>query len=376
MNSPDQHPIVMWELTRACDLHCLHCPGRGAEGSRAEELSTYESYKTVDEIALLTPREVIITGGDPLERGDVTMIIEYARRRGLDPALVVSPTTRLTWEAVVGLARRGLTTMSFSIDGSTPEIHQSGHGVAGTFLITLLGMRWARTAGLSIEINTLVSRRNKDDIPAIAALIRQFRPKRWNVHFLVPTGSSAHVQMLTAGEVESVFGLLAQTQQNEDFDVRVVEAPHYRRYLFEQSLLTRSAGACSEDSLAPITSYVPPNEMAKLMDAAIGGAESFMFISHAGDVRVSEFLPIRAGNVRYRPLGDIFRGADLFVAVRDAANLRGRCGECEFRTLCGGSRARAWAMSGNMFSTDPLCAYVPGALQVETSFLGRYTIPL
>jgi len=186
----DPHPIVQWELTRLCDQHCRGCPSGASEQLDPNELTTYEAYKTIDQIAALQPRELIITGGDPLERDDVYQIIDYARRRGLDPSLVLTPTRDLTFDAIAMLQQNGLTHATFSIDGSTASIHESVHAVRGTFAHTLRTMRWAQSAGLQIEVNTLVVRSNAADLEAIAALIRPFNVLRWNVHFLVPLGAS------------------------------------------------------------------------------------------------------------------------------------------------------------------------------------------
>ncbi len=376
MASLDRNPIIMWELTRACDLHCRNCSVGADERHGANELTTYESYKTIDQIATLEPRELVITGGDPLERADIEQIVDYARRRGLDPALVVSPTSRLTQDAVAGLARNGLTRMIFSIDGSTPVFHQAVHGAAGTFGDTLLAMRWAESAGLAIEVNTLVSRRNADDLPAIVELIRPFRPKRWNVHFLVPIGGSTHVEMMTGTEIERLFATLVEIRSAETFVVRVVEAPHFRRFLLQRNLDHWLDDAATGESWLDFTGYESGDEDAlELIGAAIDGPRNFVYISHAGDVRASEFLPQSAGNLRFRPLGAIYRGSDLFVAMRDPNNLKGKCGRCEFRHLCCGSRARAWAMTGDLFASDPLCAYEPGSQAFESGASKRPSMP-
>jgi radical SAM protein with 4Fe4S-binding SPASM domain len=355
----DAHPIVLWELTRLCDLHCRGCPTGANEQRDPNELSTYEAYKTVDQIAGLAPRELIITGGDPLERDDVYQVVDYARRRGLEPSLVLAPTRELTFDAIARLQTNGLTTAVFSLDGSTASIHESIHRVTSTFASTLRAIRWAECASLRLEINTLVTRRNMDDLGAIVDLIRPFRIARWNVHFLVPTGASRELEMITAREVEEVFATLEEIRTREAFAVRVVEAPHYRRFRLERLLEARTASAAVE--WGDFTGFVgePTESLQEVLDAAVDGARSFLYISHAGEVRPSEFAPQSAGNLRYRPVGDIYRGSDLFVALRDPDNLRGKCGRCDYRTLCGGSRARAWAMTSDLFGSDPLCAHEP-----------------
>jgi len=332
--SCDPHPIVQWELTRLCDQHCRGCPTGASEQRDPNELSTYEAYKTIDQIAALRPREVIITGGDPLEREDVYQVIDYARRRGLDPALVLTATEELTFDAIAKLVRNGLTRAVFSVNQPATPVQSALH--------------FAVSAGLRIEVNTLVLRNNVDDLDAIAALIRSFGAERWNVHFLVPVGASRELPMLTAEEIERVFAVLEEIRVREGIVIRTVEAPHYRRFRVQRILESRLDD--HEDTSSR-----------DVLESALDGVRSFLYVSHAGDVRPSEFAPHSAGNVRYRDLGVIYRGSDLFVALRDPDNLHGRCGQCEFRILCGGSRARAYAMTGDLFGADPLCAYIPGA---------------
>jgi radical SAM protein with 4Fe4S-binding SPASM domain len=340
MDAGESHPTVLWELTRLCDLHCRGCPSGASEQRDPNELSTYEAYKTIDQIAALRPRELIITGGDPLERADVYDIIDYARRRGLDPSLVLVPTRELSFDAIAKLQTNGLTSAVFSIDGSA----------AAAYGATLRAMRWAECAGLRIEVNTLVTRRNRHDLDAIVALARPFSIKRWNVHFLVPVGASRELEMITAAEVEQVFATLEDIRAREKFALRMVEAPHYRRFRVQRILSSRLA---SED-----TQWMDYGR--EVLDSALDGVRSFLYVSHSGEVRPGEFTPHSAGNLRYRPLGDIYRGSDLFVAMRDPENLHGKCRHCEYRTLCGGSRARAYAMTGDLFGSDPLCVYEPG----------------
>ncbi|MEO8379472.1 MAG: radical SAM protein [Acidobacteriota bacterium] len=359
MTTCEPHPVVFWEITGLCDLHCRSCPSGAGETRDPNELSTYESYKTIDQIAALQPRELVITGGDALAREDLHQVIDYARRRGLDPALVLVPTPELTAEALCALQAKGLTRVVFSVDGSTPATHESLRGVPETFASTVRALWWAKKAGLRLEVNTLVTRRNLGDLEAIAALLGPFGIDRWNVHFLVPAGASRSLEMITAAEVELVFARLARIRDAGTFAVRVVEAPHYRRFLLERLLQERMSSVSAEWQDFSGYQDEMPDDAALVRDAALGGARNFLFISHAGDVRLSEFAPQSAGNLRYRSLGDIYRGSDLLVALRDPDNYHGKCFHCDFRVLCGGSRARAFAMTGDLLGTDPLCAYEP-----------------
>ena len=354
----EPHPIVTWELTRNCDLACRGCAFPSDPYSNRNELSTYESYKTIDQIVELAPREFLITGGDPLEREDVYQVIDYSRRRGLHPALVVSPTKLLTGPAIERLQRTGLTRLVVSIDGSTAPIHERLHGVPRSFINTLSAADYARAAGITIEVNTLVTLTNVQDLPGIARLLESLAVTRWNLYFLVPIGDSRTLESLSAGEGERAFGVIREIAEDAPFTVRVVEAPHYRRFLLQRNLRNQL------DELGD-------SGDTDVLDSAVPGASSSLFISHAGDVRASEFLPLSAGNLRYRSLSMIYRGSDLFNALRDSRNLKGRCGRCEFRHICGGSRARAFAVTGDVFASDSLCAYEPGqALPVPSMSKG------
>lgn len=356
----DPHPIVVWELTRACDLHCRGCPSGAVPRPGFNELTTYESYKTVDQIAALEPREFVITGGDPLERDDVYQIIDYARRRGLDPALVLTPTGELTAQVIRRLQANGLTRVVLGVDGSTSSIHESIHSVRGTFGATLQTLRWAECSGLNIEINTLLCRSNASDLEAIAALIRPFPVDRWNIHFLVPVGGSKEIEILTGEETEAAFAVIAALRAAEAFRIRIVEAPHFLRFHLARSLESQLAAPAAEWSDFLTYDAAEGEPLRSVLDSVRDGARDFLFVSHAGNVMPSEFVPLSAGNLRYRSLGAIFRGSDLFVALRDPDNLKGKCGDCEYRYICGGSRARAWAMTGDILGSDPLCSYEPG----------------
>ncbi len=358
----DPHPIVMWELTRACDLHCSHCVSGAGERRDPNELTTYEAYKAIDQIVDLKPRELVITGGDPLRRSDLEQLVNYARRRGLEPSVVVSPSSLLTADAISGLQRFGLTRMIFSIDGSTPEIHQTAHGVTGTFTATLHAMYAAKSAGMTVEVNTLVTRQNVDDLLDIVALLRPISIKRWNVHFLVPVGGATGVDAITAAEAERTFARLTDISASETFGVRVIEAPQYRRFRLQRDLRERLVGsAAAAETWPDFTGYESDAASEPGGLETIDGARNFVYISHAGDVRASEFLPQSAGNLRYRSLDTIYQRSDLFVALRDPSSLSGTCGRCEYRHSCGGSRARAWALTGDLFASDALCAYEPGS---------------
>lgn len=351
----DTAPIVIWELTRACRLNCVHC-AVGAQQRRSPlELSTYEAYKTIDQVVALRPEEVVFTGGDILERADIYQLLDYARRRGIRPTVTLSVTPSLTGAVVGKLKHNGAERMALAIDSASPERHDSARGISGQFSSTLLALRWARTAELPLEVNTLLSRKNLSDLRTIAELLGDIGVERWNVYFLVPTGHSRQVEMLTAEEVEEAFEVLYELSHKTSFSVRTFEAPQYRRFVMEK------AARAKKESLDRL--FAAPGEVTAPREVRMAGvaANELVFISHTGEVSISPFVPLTAGNVRYQPLSIVYRTAELFAALRDTKNLKGKCGRCEYGPICEGSRARAFAMTGDLFASDPLCAYQPGA---------------
>ena len=338
---------MVWELTRECDLGCRHCTA--GENEVESDRSTCAAYKTIDQIVAVHPRELVLSGGDPLTRSDVYELIGYARRRGLDPAIAVSPTSRLTLDSLEMLHRSGLNRVIFNIDGSSPEGHEQQNGVPGSFGRSIRIMRWACVVGLAIEVNTLVTRRSISDLAVIVEWLRSFPISRWNLYFLVPTAKQPAAEMLSPEEAERIFKFVGGSAPMLPFPVRTFEAPHYLRWRLQNV----------DGHWSDFAGFEDPAEHAVTDDSTI-------FITASGDVRCSEFLPVIAGNVRYRPLSAIYEESDLFISIRDRANLKGKCRRCEYRQLCGGSRARAWATTGDLFASDPLCAYVPPAKEVSS----------
>ena len=342
---------ILWQLTQKCDVNCATCV-IAAEGARRgiDELSTFESYKVLDQIASMAPRRFVISGGDPLARRDLLQLVDYACRRALDPALSLSATHNLTREAIVVLRRAGVRRIQLPLNGSTAARHDAVYATPGSFEHTLAAMRWACAAGAVLEINTLVTHRTMHDLAAIAARMEQFRVEAWNLYFIVPIAGSTSLEVITAEEAEAVFAEIARIGSMAHFAIRTVEAPHYRRYLLQQQ---RPAGELA--SWSDFSGYTFRG------DPLGASLDDVVFITSRGEVRPSEFLPISGGNVRYRSLPAIIRAGDVFVALREQANLKGKCGCCEYLPLCGGSRARAWAVTGDLFASDPLCSHQPSA---------------
>jgi radical SAM protein len=336
--------VVIWEVTRACDLACFHCRASAQPGRNPLELSTIEGKKLIDDIAQLDPPIFIFTGGDPLKRPDIYELVEYAATKYLHPAMTPSATPLLNSESLIQLKRAGLKRLALSLDGPTPELHDSFRGVPGSFARTLDAMYWANAIGLPVQINTTVSRRNINELENILSVVKNFRIVMWSLFFMVPTGRAEVTDLPSAEEFERAFATIYRLAQDVPFKVKTTEAQHYRRYLLQQRPRENR-----EEMLANgVPGILPINE-----------GKGFMFISHTGEVQPSGFLPVSAGNVRHATVQEIYRNSEFFQQLRNTDNLHGKCGDCEFRNICGGSRARAYALSGDAFAADPSCAYVP-----------------
>jgi len=362
--------VTIWEMTRACDLSCVHC--RAAAQSRRSqfELSTEDGFRLIDQIALLEPKVFVITGGDPLKRDDVYDMIAYAKAKGLEPSVTPSATPLLTPEAIAKMKQQGVTRLAISLDHADRAAHDDFRRVPGSFDLTIRAIEAARDNQIPVQINSTVSKRTAADMPRLAELLARYENiVMWSVFFLVPTGRAKTADMIEPEEVETLFGELYAISKRVPFDVRTTEAMHYRRYVLQQMGVTQ---------IDPQTGLVDASTMflqhgrrhlgVQMQTGAItrapkgvNEAKGFVFISHIGDVYPSGFLPLRAGNVRKESLVDLYRDSEIFKKLRDTSNLKGKCGVCEFRELCGGSRSRAWSTTGDVFASDPICTYIPAA---------------
>ena len=341
--------IVIWEVTQACDLSCFHCRACAQPRRNPLELSTLEGEKLIRDVAELRPPIFILTGGDPLKRPDIFYLVRRAAAHGLHPAMTPSATPLLTCEAIAELKRSGLSRLAVSLDGSLPELHDAFRGVPGSYARTLEAIHWANQFGLPIQVNTSISRRNVHDLENIAGLLKQFRLVLWSAFFLVPTGRAQMDDLLSAQEVEETFARLYRLSQELPFKVKTTEAQHYRRYVIQQRIKRSRVIEIGGDGWEKSVPGLLP----------INDGKGFVFVSHTGEVCPSGFLPVTAGNVRTQRLAEIYRESPLLQSLRDTSRLQGKCGECEFKEICGGSRARAYAITGNLFAADPCCNYVP-----------------
>jgi radical SAM protein len=381
--------IAIWETTRACALACVHCRAEAIPRRDPAELTTSEGKALLERVAAFgdPPPLVVFTGGDPLRRPDIAELVAYGTRIGLVVSLTPSGTAAATAEKLGALRDAGLARLAVSLDAASAEAHDAFRRVRGSHRNTLRIIEHARALGLPLQINTTVCRQTAGDLPALVEQVERFGAVLWAVFFLIPVGRARADHGLGAGEIETVLHWAADLQPRVPFGIKTTEAPQYHRVVGE--LAHRSAAGAqtwpphSPDSVAGLTSrsgpqtWPPhsPDSVAGLTSCsgpqtwpphsslraprAVTDGNGFVFVDHVGNICPSGFLPMRAGNVRQDDLVTVYREHPLFLALRDPARLGGRCGRCEWRDRCGGSRARAYVASGDPLAEDPGCAYQP-----------------
>lgn len=351
--------IVIWEVTRACALKCLHCRAEAQYRPDPRQLTFEEGKKLIDEIAEMDDPLFVFTGGDPLMRPDLFDLARYAiHEKGLPVSMTPSATPRVTFSAVSKAKEVGLSRWAFSLDGSSAEIHDHFRGTPGSFEMTMKGIGYLQQLEIPIQINTTVSRYNLDDLPRIAETVKGMGAVLWSVFFLVPTGRGMVQDMITPEEHEQVMIWLARLQREMPYGIKATEAPHYRRVFMQQQKLNVDAGA--EIAAAP-----KRKDVLGRSPKGVNDGDGFVFISHIGEVYPSGFLPVNCGNVREASLVEIYRNSPILQELRDKSLLKGKCGVCEFKELCGGSRARAYAVTGDYLESDPYCSYIPRGYRSE-----------
>jgi radical SAM protein with 4Fe4S-binding SPASM domain len=337
---------VIWETTQACDVAGLDYGDRIQPGPDPLELTTQEAEQLMREAAELQPRTFLFTGADPLKRRDIEHLVRYAVLRGLHPGLALRATPLLTRDAIFRLRQAGLSRLSLTLNGSSAEMHDVLCGVRGSYERTIHATQWAEQARLPFQITTHVCERNLQDLETLGALIRPFRPVQWNVMFPVPACPEQMEEMPSAGQFEEAFARLYSLAQTFPFKIKTTEAPHYRRFVLQQQAEARTKGPAQSGEGIP--GVLPVQE-----------ERATVFISHTGEVYPCVALPIVGGNIRIQKLSDIYRGAPVFQTLHDTGKLKGKCSLCAFKQVCGGSRARAFAMLGDMLMEDPACIYRP-----------------
>ncbi|MFS0864220.1 TIGR04053 family radical SAM/SPASM domain-containing protein [Fredinandcohnia sp. 179-A 10B2 NHS] len=362
--------IVIWELTRACQLKCLHCRAEAQYTRDPRELSFEEGKNLIDQIYEMNNPMLVFTGGDPLMRPDVYDIADYAIKKGVRVSMTPSATPNVTKEAIEKAKEVGLARWAFSLDGPTAEIHDHFRGTKGSFELTMNAIRYLHELEIPIQINTVISRYNIHVLEEMEKLVEDLDCVLWSVFFLVPTGRGKDSDMISPVEHEQVFRWLYDLSKRVKFDIKTTAAQHYRRVVIQSKMReTKEKEKQIQYQDALMQGKTGQFDGLGRAPKGVNDGNGFVFISHIGDVYPSGLLPIKAGNVRDTPLAEIYRESPIFKDLRNPDKYKGKCGVCEFRHVCGGSRSRAYAMTGDYMESEPFCVYIPEALRKKEKTL-------
>ena len=342
--------IVFYEVTQACGLVCRHCRACAQAHADPYELSSSQSRELIGQLAEFpTPPMLVLTGGDPLCRDDIFELIEYATSVGLEVSITPSATPLVTEAAIRRLHDAGIHRLAISLDGADAATHDGVRGVAGSFSRSLQILRTARRYGIATQINTTITPDNVEQIDAMAALCAGLDIALWSVFFLVPVGRANNAARLSAVGCEQAFERLWNQSQQQSYLLKTTEAPHFRRFVAQRRRESKSLHSARADEPVSIS----------FSSMGINDGKGIMFVSHMGKIYPSGFMPIDCGTFPRHNVVDVYQESPTFRALRNPDRLRGKCRLCEFRNICGGSRARAYAVSGDPLAEEPDCIYLP-----------------
>ncbi|HEV8038622.1 MAG TPA: TIGR04053 family radical SAM/SPASM domain-containing protein [Bryobacteraceae bacterium] len=333
--------LVIWEVTQACDLACVHCRANAQPERNPKELTTEEAYRLLEETKQFGNPLMVFTGGDPLKRADLYDLARYSVQVGLRTNITPSVTPLLTWEAINQLKSSGISRMAISLDGPDAPTHDGFRRVDGTYERAIAALRHAREIGLETQVQTTVTRVNLSKLAHIAEQAGEVQAKMWSLFFPVTVEDD-----LTSADYEKVFEFLYEISKVAPFEVKTTEGMHYRRYIAQR--LKAEHGGCGG-----------ANGRLLWRTTGVSDGRGLVFISHTGEICPSGYLPVSAGNVRSDSLVDIYRNSSLFRLLRTPEANVGKCSRCEYHKICGGSRSRAYAMTGDYLEADPRCSYQP-----------------
>jgi radical SAM protein len=346
-----QGPLMFYyEVTQACDLLCQHCRASAQPLADPRELTHAQSCALLDQVTTFPqPPVVVFTGGDPLKRADLFALIRHARELGLQIALTPSATPLATREGLQQAKQAGVSCLGISLDGVDAATHDAFRGWEGSFDRTLQMLSDARALELPVQVNTTITRRNMHQVDAMANLFAGKQIMMWSVFFLVPVGRGVLEERISPSEYELVFERLWHHSRRQPYGIKTTEAPHYRRFVLERG----------GDPLAgPVGPAGRPSRPRKA-PLGVGDGKGVMFVGHTGEIYPAGFLPLRCGQFPVDSVVDVYQRHPTFLALRDPDHFGGKCGVCEYRDVCGGSRARAYAVTGDPLAEEPDCVYTP-----------------
>lgn len=380
--------LIFWEVTKGCNLRCIHCRATATELSSPLDLPTTKALNLIEQVSQYALPILVLSGGEPLFRADIFQLARYATDRGLRVALATNGTL-VSKEIAQKIADAGVRRVSISLDGADAATHDAFRGIPGAFDAALRGFRNLKELGMSVQINTTIARHNAHQLPAVLELVRSIGADALHTFLLVPVGCGVDIaaeQMVPPAEYEEILNWFYDRSQEGGIELKATCAPHYFRVMRQRRAAERRAATtATPPTSAPKEGEIGPTEMTMPGStgidlhphAARGGADhghpdgmsavtkgclagtGVCFISHVGEVYPCGYLPVLAGDLRQQPFAEIWEKAEVFQALRETDNLKGKCGHCEFRNVCMGCRARAYAATGDYLDEEPFCVYEP-----------------
>jgi AdoMet-dependent heme synthase len=384
--------LIFWEVTKGCNLRCIHCRATATELMSPADLPTDKALNIISQIADFGSPILVLSGGEPLYRHDIFQLAEYATGRGLRTALATNGTL-VTKDVAKKIKQAGIKRVSISLDGSDADTHDSFRGIPGAFDAAVYGMRNLQALGVSVQINTTIARHNAHQLPAVLDLARSLGADALHTFLLVPVGCGVDIaaeQMVAPEEYERMLNWFYDQSLQGGIELKATCAPHYFRVARQRKAADRLAArnevampALNGNEIGPTDITMPgstginlkpgggppvghtghpsghPGDMNAMTKGCLAGT-GVCFISHEGEVFPCGYLPALAGDLRKQSFAEIWNDSDVFAQLRDDDNLKGKCGCCEFRHVCMGCRARAFAATGDFLAEEPFCVYEPG----------------
>jgi len=403
--APNKPRLIFWELTKGCNLRCIHCRASATELSSPSDLSTQAAKAIIDQIAEVSSPILVLSGGEPLFRSDIFELAAYGTAKGLRVALATNG-TMVTHEVARKIVDSGVRRVAISLDGADAPTHDTFRGIPGAFDAAITGFRNLKDLGMSVQINTTIARHNAHQLPQVLALTKSIGADALHTFLLVPVGCGVDIaaeQMVPPEEYERILNWFYEQSLEGGIELKATCAPHYFRVVRQRHAAEGRSATAAEAALhaiAPaeaVTSQVSaemphgigatemtmpgstgielrphgigaavghpgthPSDMNAMTKGCLAGT-AVCFISNQGEVYPCGYLPALAGDLKKQPFADIWENSFVFQQLRDVNNLTGKCGCCEFRNVCMGCRARAFAATGDYLSEEPFCAYQPRA---------------
>jgi AdoMet-dependent heme synthase len=397
MKTPTDKPrLIFWEVTKGCNLRCIHCRATATELSSPEDLPTAKALDIIKQVSQLSSPILVLSGGEPLFRADIFELASYGRDYGLRVALATNGTL-VSQEVARKIVDAGVRRVSISLDGADAATHDSFRGIPGAFDEALRGLRNLKELGMSVQINMTIARHNAHQLPAVLEMSRRIGADALHTFLLVPVGCGVDIaeeQMVPAGEYERILNWFYDRAQEGGIELKATCAPNYFRVARQRRAAERRAASVAAaptyggngQGIGPTEMTMPgstgiglhpharpagvghhdraghpakhPDGMQAMTKGCLAGT-GVAFISNLGEVYPCGYLPVLAGNLNQQSLAEIWEQAPVFQQLRETSNLKGKCGYCEFRSICMGCRARAFAATGDFLDEEPFCVYEP-----------------